>query len=49
MPLPEGPIKEMFKAFGAKGGRKSKRSLSKEEASIMAQLRWLKSKKINHK
>ena len=32
--------KEYLAAIGAKGGKKSRRKLSKEEASRIAKLRW---------
>ena len=35
-------IKEYLSEIGTKGGKKSRRKLSKEEASRIAKLRWAK-------
>lgn len=35
-------IKEYLARIGAKGGKKSRRKLTKEEASRIAKLRWSK-------
>ena len=35
-------IKEYLSEIGAKGGKKSRRTLTKEEASRIAKLRWSK-------